>query len=69
MLMAVPKVANHSHCVECDKAIPYGDETCSDECQTEVEEREKKRKRMMYIMYGLFALGLIFVVIGPMFMQ
>jgi predicted nucleic acid-binding Zn ribbon protein len=67
--MAVPKVANHSHCVTCDKAIPYGEDTCSDECAEEVAEQEKKRKRMMYTTYGLLALGFLLLVVGPMFLQ
>lgn len=67
--MAVPKVANHAHCVTCDKAIPYGEETCSDECAAEVEEHDKKRKRMMYITYGMLALGFLLLVVGPMVFQ
>jgi predicted nucleic acid-binding Zn ribbon protein len=64
--MAVPKVANHAHCVSCDKAIPYGEETCSEECAAEVAEQEQKRKRMMYITYGLFGLGIVILVVLPM---
>lgn len=67
--MAVPKVANHAHCVQCNKAIPYGEETCSEECAQEVAGQEKKRKRMMYITYGLLALGFLMLVVGPMVLQ
>lgn len=63
--MGKAKVPNHAHCVNCRKAVPPGEETCSPECADEVESQQTKRKRMMWLMYGLIALGFVFVVVGP----
>ncbi len=67
--MAVTKVPNHAHCVQCGKAIPYGEDTCSAECADELEDENTRRKRMMYFTYGLLALGFLLLVVGPMFLQ
>lgn len=67
--MPVAKVPNHSHCVQCGKAIPADDRTCSAECADELEEENTRRKRMMYFTYGLLALGFLLLVVGPMFLQ
>lgn len=64
--MPVAKVPNHAHCAQCGKAIPYGERTCGTECQDELEEENNKRKRMMYLTYGLLAVGFLLLVVGPM---
>lgn len=65
--MGVAKVPNHGHCVICNKAVPYGDETCSAECDQELEEQEKKRKRMKYITYGFIAFGVLLIAVQLVF--
>lgn len=67
--MPVAKVPNHAHCVECGKAIPAKDDTCSDECAEQLEEQETKRKRMTYITFGLMALAFLLVFLGPQIAQ
>jgi predicted nucleic acid-binding Zn ribbon protein len=67
--MSPAKVPNHAHCAQCGKAIPPDDRTCGPDCADEVEEQDKKRKRMMYITYGLLAAGFLLVVVGPMFLN
>lgn len=67
--MPVAKVPNHGHCAQCGKAVPYGERACSTECKDELEEENKKRKRMMYMTYGLLAVGFLLLVVGPMFLN
>jgi predicted nucleic acid-binding Zn ribbon protein len=53
------QIPNHSHCVVCSRAVPFGDKTCSPECQAQLDELNKKRKRSMLVMYGLMAAAVL----------
>lgn len=55
------QIPNHAHCGICGKAVPYGDKTCGKDCQAKLDDLNKRRKRTMYMMYGL--MGLAFVVL------
>lgn len=54
--MAV-QIPNHSHCVICTKAVTFGDKTCSETCETQFADLQKRRKRTMLFLYGLMALS------------
>ena len=58
------QIPNHSHCVICQRAVPFGDKTCSAECAASFEELTKKRKRSMYTMYGLMALAILVLLLS-----
>ena len=45
------KIAQHTHCNICGKAIPISELHCSEECKQKFEKMIKKRKMYMYIMY------------------
>jgi len=60
----VEKVAQHSHCQICGKAIPLTETLCSDECKQKYAGMVKKRKMLMYIMYALIGVILIMFIIG-----
>lgn len=62
--MSALQIPNHSHCVICQRAVPYGDKTCSADCETKLEELNKKRKRSMYTMYGLMAVAILVLVLS-----
>lgn len=53
------KLLQHRHCQVCSKAIPISEEVCSEKCKIELEEMVKKRRRMVYLIYG----SMIFVII------
>ena len=56
------KVAQHTHCQICGKAIPISETLCSDECKQKYDSMIKKRKMYMYIMYALiFVILIVFV--------
>ena len=57
--MATIQIPNHSHCVICSRAVPFGDKTCSDKCQASLDELDKTRTKQMYILYGLMALAFL----------
>ena len=60
----VEKVAQHSHCQICGKAIPISETLCSDECKQKYAGMVKKRKMLMYIMYALIGVILIMFILG-----
>jgi len=53
------KLLQHAHCSVCSRAVKFGDTTCSEECKQKMEGEVKKRKRLMYIMYGAMAFFLL----------
>ena len=60
----VEKVAQHSHCQICGKAIPLTETLCSDECKQKYAGMVKKRKMLMYIMYALIGVILIMFILS-----
>ncbi len=60
----VEKVAQHSHCQICGKAIPISETLCSDECKQKYAGMIKKRKLLMYIMYALIGVILIMFILS-----
>lgn len=43
----------HNHCQVCGKAIPTTETFCSKECEERFQAMVKRRKMLVYIMYGL----------------
>lgn len=64
----VEKVAQHRHCVNCDKAIPYKDKYCDDKCEKEHKNKLLKKKRELVYFYGLmvaiFILAMVLLYMG-----
>jgi len=60
----VEKVAQHSHCQICGKAIPLSETLCSDECKQKYAGMVKKRKMLMYIMYALIGVILLMFILS-----
>jgi predicted nucleic acid-binding Zn ribbon protein len=57
------KVAQHTHCQICGKAIPISETLCSEECKQKYESMIRKRKMLMYIMYALIFIILIMLIL------
>ena len=53
------KVAQHTHCQICGKAIPITETLCSEECKQRYKAMIKKRKMLLYIMYALIGFMII----------
>lgn len=62
--MSTIQIPNHSHCVICQKAVPFGDKTCSPKCETEFDDLNKRRKKSMYTMYALMALAFLVLILS-----
>jgi predicted nucleic acid-binding Zn ribbon protein len=52
-------VPQHSHCQVCGKTIPVTETLCSQECKDKYQIMIKRRRLMVYIMYGLIGVILI----------
>lgn len=55
------QIPNHAHCAICTKAIAFGDKTCSAECEKKYEDLQKRRKRTVWLMYGLAGATLLYM--------
>ena len=55
------QIPNHAHCAICTRAIAFGDKTCSKECEEKYEDLQKRRKRTVWIMYGLAGATLLYM--------
>jgi predicted nucleic acid-binding Zn ribbon protein len=49
----VERIAQHRHCKECDKAIPYKDKYCDETCEA------AWKKKMVAILVMAIVLGLV----------
>ena len=58
----VVQIPNHAHCWICGKAIQAGEKTCSAECQAKVDLQQRKRKQLMWLMYGAMGLFIIMLI-------
>jgi len=47
-----PELLNHRHCKNCERATPYDEELCSDECRDVWKKYQKKRARTVMLFYG-----------------
>jgi predicted nucleic acid-binding Zn ribbon protein len=56
------EIPQHNHCHVCMKAIPLGETLCSEDCKQKYRSMLKRRKLMLYFMYGMLA-ALVIVVI------
>ncbi len=55
------KVTQHTHCQICGKAVPVSETLCSEECKQRYQSLLKKRKILVYLMYGsIFVVLLLF---------
>lgn len=57
------QIPDHAHCTICGRAVPVGDKACA-EHEAKYAELTKKRKRAMYMMYGLMALAFTVLVLS-----
>jgi len=64
--MSPDVVVNHQHCYICNRAMGFDRDAkaCSKECQAQLEVQNKKRKQLMYFLYGAMALTLVLLFVG-----
>jgi predicted nucleic acid-binding Zn ribbon protein len=49
---------DHTHCLECDAAIPWGKPYCSDKCDAEHKAKVKRQKNRN-LLYTILLIGVI----------
>lgn len=66
--MSPEVVVQHQHCFICNKAMPFDEDTkwCSEACKKKFQEQGKKRRQMMYFLYGAMALTLLLLFWGSL---
>jgi len=63
------KILQHKHCSICGKAVPVEETFCSDECKEKWDAMVKKRKMMMYIMYGMIVVFIVLILYAQRYAQ
>lgn len=57
-------VVNHQHCRVCGRAMPIGKEKiCSPECQKEVDVVQRKRRNLLWFIYGMIGVSIAFLLL------
>jgi len=59
MINMAESIPQHAHCHMCGKSIPVGETLCSEECKQKYQSLIKRRRIMLYLMYGILAVLLI----------
>ena len=63
----VDRIAQHRHCKECDKAIPYGDKFCDEKCESSWKDKmQSKKRQLIYFYMAMVAILIIAIVLGVM---
>jgi predicted nucleic acid-binding Zn ribbon protein len=60
-------VSPHGHCQMCGKSVPVGETLCSEDCKQRYTSVVKRRKLIVYFMYGLLAALIVVIVLGGRF--
>jgi len=65
MIIMAELIPQHTHCHMCGKSIPFGETLCSEDCKQKFQSLVKRRKLILYLMYGMLAALIVIIVIGP----
>lgn len=57
------QIPNHGHCRICGRAVAFGDATCSEKCQKDMEAIHKKKKNMLLFIYGMIGLSVVILLL------
>jgi len=56
-------VPQHAHCHMCGKSIPVSETLCSEACRQKYQTLLRRRKLMVYFMYGMLAAFIVIIVV------
>jgi predicted nucleic acid-binding Zn ribbon protein len=63
----VERIAQHRHCKECDKAIPFKDKYCDENCEAAWKQKMNSKKRqLVYFYMAMVAILVLAIVLGLM---
>ncbi len=57
-------IPQHAHCHMCGKSIAFGETLCSEDCKQKYHTLLKRRKIILYLMYGMLAALIVIIAIG-----
>lgn len=63
----VDRIAQHRHCKNCDKAVPYKDQFCDEACESQFKGKLQGKKRQLVYFYiamvvvFMFSIALVFM--------
>jgi predicted nucleic acid-binding Zn ribbon protein len=61
----VERIAQHRHCKECDRAIPYGSKYCDEKCEAAWKQKmQAKRRQLIYFYMAMVAILVLAIVLG-----
>lgn len=61
----VEKIAQHRHCKNCDKAVPYKDEFCDENCESTWKTKmQAKKRQLMYFYLAMVMIMVMAIVLG-----
>ena len=61
----VERIAQHRHCKECEKAIPYGNKYCDEKCEAAWKEKmQAKRRQLIYFYMAMVAILVLAIIFG-----
>jgi len=63
----VERVSPHGHCQMCGKSVPVGENLCSEDCKQRYNAVLKRRKLIVYFMYGLLAALIVVILLSGRF--
>lgn len=58
----VERVAQHRHCQNCERAIPYKQDFCGDDCAAKWKGKMSSKKRQLTFFYVLMVIIMIFAI-------
>lgn len=58
----VERVAQHRHCKNCDKAVPYKDEYCDEKCQSEHKTNMQSKKKQLTYFYAIMVIIMVIAI-------
>jgi predicted nucleic acid-binding Zn ribbon protein len=60
-------VPQHSHCQICGKSIPFKEQYCSEECKQKFQTILRRRRLIVYLMYGMLAALIVILLFSGKF--
>ncbi|UCE45950.1 MAG: DUF2116 family Zn-ribbon domain-containing protein [Methanobacteriota archaeon] len=58
----VERIGQHRHCRNCERAIPFKQEYCGEDCETEWKGKMNTKKRQLTFFYILMVIIMIFAI-------
>ena len=61
------KIQQHAHCQMCGKAIPVKELLCSEDCKEKYQNLLKKRRKTIYLLYGMILIFFVVILASVLF--